>query len=414
MKIFIFICIITFISFLYFGVYILKKDYKNTLNRLFFLICLCLSLFTIFPSIAASSENKETVFFWFKTAMPFIILFMSLNTHFLLKLTGTNIKNWIISLSYLPAIILIILTITSTTLYTDCFLYEGNWKFIITPDSFGFIFYSIFTFINTAAVIYLLANWRKKTKLQKIKKQARLILIVYCILAFLAISSDFVLPAFELYTLASSGPGAFLVYIIGLWYSMVKYKFLVFQSSMAADNIISNIQEMVILLNPKLEIINVNNTCAELLHYGPEEFNNKIYSDLVVESGYLTNELNKLVEKELKSFNVKIQYKGRHENIFTDSYFAGVLDDFGDALGILVISRENKGLKEFLRKYKITNRQLEIINLLVSGFSNIQIGQRLAIAERTVETHLSNIYHKLGINNKIELLNISREYKIIQ
>lgn len=413
MNIFSFLCIIIFISFIYFGVYVIKKDSKNNINRLFFLICLSLSLWVLFAGIAFSSENKETVFFWYKTAMPFIFLFMSINTHFNFELTGKKIKNRFIPILYLPAIILIIMTITSTTLYSDCFRHEGNWKFIITPNTFGFIFYILFIFFNFSVVIFSLLRWRKKTKLQKIKKQARLILTVYCIFAFVSILSDFVFPAFEFYTLANSGPIALLVYIFGLWYSMVRYKFLVFQPSMAANKIISNIQEMVILLNSKLEIINVNNACAELLQYNPEEFNNKTYSDLIIESGYFANELNKLAEKELKSFNVKIQYKGRFENIFTDTYFASVLDDFEDLIGILVISRENKGLKEFQRKYNITNRQLEIISLSVSGFSNIEIGQKLTLAERTIETHLSNIYHKLGINNKIGLLNISREYNVI-
>lgn len=55
---------------------------------------------------------------------------------------------------------------------------------------------------------------------------------------------------------------------------------------------------------------------------------------------------------------------------------------------------------------KITNREKEIIDLLIRGNSYKEISEKLVIALPTVKTHIFNIYKKLGIKNKIELINI--------
>ena len=58
-----------------------------------------------------------------------------------------------------------------------------------------------------------------------------------------------------------------------------------------------------------------------------------------------------------------------------------------------------------LASYNITTREKEIISLLINGYSYNRISDELVISLPTVKTHVQNIYKKLGINNKIELVN---------
>jgi two-component system, NarL family, nitrate/nitrite response regulator NarL len=56
-----------------------------------------------------------------------------------------------------------------------------------------------------------------------------------------------------------------------------------------------------------------------------------------------------------------------------------------------------------LKDYGLTPRELALITRVVSGLSNKDVGQQLSISERTVKHHLTNIYEKLGISNRLEL-----------
>jgi non-specific serine/threonine protein kinase len=51
----------------------------------------------------------------------------------------------------------------------------------------------------------------------------------------------------------------------------------------------------------------------------------------------------------------------------------------------------------------LTGRQLEIARLIADGLSNKQIAARLFLSERTVETHITNVLNKLGLNSRVQI-----------
>jgi len=51
----------------------------------------------------------------------------------------------------------------------------------------------------------------------------------------------------------------------------------------------------------------------------------------------------------------------------------------------------------------LTRRQLEIARLIADDLSNKQIATKLFLSERTVETHITNILNKLGLNSRVQL-----------
>ncbi|MGM9817528.1 MAG: response regulator [Paludibacteraceae bacterium] len=61
-----------------------------------------------------------------------------------------------------------------------------------------------------------------------------------------------------------------------------------------------------------------------------------------------------------------------------------------------------------------THREMDIIRLCAEGLSLKEIADTLNISARTVDTHKTNIFRKLGINNSVELVRYAIRHHIIQ
>ena len=55
--------------------------------------------------------------------------------------------------------------------------------------------------------------------------------------------------------------------------------------------------------------------------------------------------------------------------------------------------------------YQLSGREIEIAQLIRQGFKYKLIGETLYISERTVSKHVQNIFEKVRVTNKVELLN---------
>jgi len=61
----------------------------------------------------------------------------------------------------------------------------------------------------------------------------------------------------------------------------------------------------------------------------------------------------------------------------------------------------------------LTEREREVLALLVEGESNSEISARLSISLATVKYHLTNIYSKLGVDNRVEAVMLALENHLI-
>jgi len=54
-------------------------------------------------------------------------------------------------------------------------------------------------------------------------------------------------------------------------------------------------------------------------------------------------------------------------------------------------------------KYNLTKRELEILEFLMEGFTYKEIAAKCFISVQTLNTHVKNIYHKLGVHSRAEI-----------
>jgi DNA-binding CsgD family transcriptional regulator len=67
--------------------------------------------------------------------------------------------------------------------------------------------------------------------------------------------------------------------------------------------------------------------------------------------------------------------------------------------------RERNQMDNFHDRYKLSEREQEIVRLLVDGMSYKEIAFQLSLSPRTVETHIYRIFKKCSVSTKLELIN---------
>ena len=90
------------------------------------------------------------------------------------------------------------------------------------------------------------------------------------------------------------------------------------------------------------------------------------------------------------------------------SAHAGKMTLSPEAAQILVQSKyQNPEFEE------LTEREREVLKLMVDGLNNAEIAERLVISLSTVKYHISNILGKLGVENRVAAVTIAIQKKLI-
>jgi len=66
------------------------------------------------------------------------------------------------------------------------------------------------------------------------------------------------------------------------------------------------------------------------------------------------------------------------------------------------------------RKVEFSEKEMEIIELCSKGLQSKEIANRLDLSPRTIECHKTRIFHKLGINNTVEMVQYAIKNGIIR
>jgi DNA-binding NarL/FixJ family response regulator len=65
------------------------------------------------------------------------------------------------------------------------------------------------------------------------------------------------------------------------------------------------------------------------------------------------------------------------------------------------------------KDYGLTPRELDVVAKIVGGYQNKDIAKELGIREDTVKHHLSNIFDKLGVSNRLELALFAVNHRLV-
>ena len=64
--------------------------------------------------------------------------------------------------------------------------------------------------------------------------------------------------------------------------------------------------------------------------------------------------------------------------------------------------------------FGLTKRELDIVGAIVSGYANKDVARKFSISEDTVKHHLTNIFDKTGVSNRLELALFAVHHKLVE
>jgi DNA-binding CsgD family transcriptional regulator len=124
--------------------------------------------------------------------------------------------------------------------------------------------------------------------------------------------------------------------------------------------------------------------------------------------------LSKKIFEAIKTFRLNELFPGevhltkKFDGCPSNWRFSFLICESPNPLIVIFIAEEkisNKlEMNEIRRQYRLTRKETDILRRVIDGLKNTEIAEDVQIALQTVKDHLSNIYMKIGVENRVSLM----------
>lgn len=72
-----------------------------------------------------------------------------------------------------------------------------------------------------------------------------------------------------------------------------------------------------------------------------------------------------------------------------------------------------KAARRQMKAFGLTQREIEIVKAVMAGGSTKGIAERSSISQNTVKSHLAHIFNKMGVSNRVELVQFAAHHRLL-
>lgn len=339
---------------------------------------------------------------------------MMLHFNLLLILSAKQSFRWYFSLLYLPVVVFIILTFFETGYFNDFYLKDGLWQFEHQYTSPLLIYYvGTWILYNIGSLIILLRGYLQ-SKTKRIKQQRLILFGALLAYVLLALLKSLGLPILFDKT-PQGGLLAFqLIWLASIAYLINHYQFLMDTTEAERIALIELSEFNMMICDIKFKIILMNREMETTLGFKLEDLKQtsmiRIFPDWIK----IIAELEHMKEQNLNNASCRTVMIDHGSNVLSmDCKISLLYDKWKDHIGYMIIAKQGEPAKKLIQKFDLSLRELEVVQCVVNGCSNKQIAEQLYISERTVKSHLTNIFNKTGTDNRFHLISRMKELQLI-
>ncbi len=148
---------------------------------------------------------------------------------------------------------------------------------------------------------------------------------------------------------------------------------------------------------------------------------NKQYSSIKVVILSMLNQINYVIEAfEYGLAGYLVKNVGYNELLFGLNHIANGGKYMSEEIAMILLDQVKSGqsyaqaLPEGLQaNFDISERELEVLQLIAEGYTNIEIADKIFLSKRTVEGHRQNLIEKAGVKNTAHLVKFAFERGIL-
>lgn len=355
-----------------------------------------------------SNNDQKNIWIWYKISSIGWCLFPSVSLHLMLivsKKINKFSNSMLILLLYLPAVIFFA-EVLSGNMIAIGFIKKsfGNMEVLNTGSIWYWLYifyYSLFPLIG----FNFIAGWGIKTKFKIEKKQSAVILLSGCIVLILGSVFNIILPSMKIYAIPSIAPIICIIWLAFMAHAILNYKILNLNPVITMDEIISNILDVIIIVDSDNKIIKVNHKLEQVLNYKEKELIGKPIDFLISKNQIDLIEYQNIQQNVTSKMGWEIFcYDKKGEIIPFSFYKAPIKNRYEDMIGIIFIGRDLRLIKRL--ENEINDRQLAEMELKKAR-DNLEA----KVIERTKELELYATTDTMtGIyNRRIGLLMLEKE-----
>lgn len=385
MSIIVVIYLLACISYMFTGISTFQHDTKNRLNRIFYLLCLLLAIWSLMLALMNAVTDAGTATSFRRTATLFWSPIYCLLLHFSLVLVRKDrfLSNPLLFLLfYSPAVICIYLYyFHAPVTEKDMVWISYGWAYLASSDK-GFLwnnFLNLYYIPYSLASIYLLYSWGRKTALRRERALSGIITTTFLVALVLGSITDAIMPMLGFPLLPPLSNVFNLIAIFGFWYSRNKYRLMKLGPENVALDVMKTMREGLIIVNQDRIIKNINDGALKMLGYTEDEIKEKpidtLFSDEHTAQSSVSGSKNELM--------LKTKGKGELPVLFTTTT---LLDEWEEAYGSVSIFQDLTETMHFQERLRQAFDEME-----------------LKVAERTKELNAANIELKNEIKSRIEM-----------
>ncbi len=290
--------------------------------------------------------------------------------------------------------------------------------------------------INYIWMTYALSSWlasilfyiryRKSSILNREKHQAELLVWMSILTTVLVMSEYYITPHIPGWNLPSQSPILFLPWIGAMVFAIWRFGFLRISPGLLTDKILDSIEDLVLLYDMRGRAVYMNRKASGTLdtHRLTDAGHGRLFEETVQP---MLQDLNSWSgEQEEKQFTLRVaapalsvhnsaagplqsaeeEKAGTNHHVTINFRIKPLRDRYSDPLGVLVLGTVAPRFSDILKTYRLTKREIEVVEFLMAGWTINRTARSLRISERTVKAHITNIYGKTGAVNRVELANM--------